>query len=113
MALLNAKIAKDDNPIVRLAPLIQRMELRDGKLSIQLDARAFASVIAIDANRIEPDAIVIKANFHHRKRGVETKLLLGHTAPQIDTMLIRNLAQARSWYADLKAGSSTGIDCRS
>lgn len=44
--------------------------------------------------------------FDQRKRGVETKLLLGQSAVQIDTMLIRNLAQARSWYAELKTGSS-------
>lgn len=101
---LQRQISGDDNHIARIAPLIHRVDLRAGQLVIQLSAKAMGVTIGIDAHRFEPHAIVFKAGFKHRKRGVETKLLLGHTAPQIDTMLIRNVAQARSWYADLKAG---------
>ncbi len=95
-----------ENAIADITSLIHRVDLSSGELIIQLDTKAFAAALEIDANRMEPEAIAIKSSFHHRKRGVETKLLLGHSAPQIDAMLIRNVAQARSWYGELKAGAS-------
>ncbi|MEM1040086.1 MAG: recombinase family protein [Pseudomonadota bacterium] len=53
------------------------------------------------------DPIVIRGSFEHRKRGVESKLVLGmnpNTKP--DPVLIANIARARDWLSDIHQGRS-------
>ena len=44
--------------------------------------------------------------FQIRKRGVETKLVLGNAASNPDETLIRNIAKAHLWFEQIKAGRS-------
>lgn len=106
IAELLEELSKSDQPIVQLVPFIGRVDLNPGKMTIYLDGLQVAHAFGCDPDRIAPEALRIMVPFDQRKRGVETKLLLGQSAVQIDTMLIRNLAQARLWYAELKTGSS-------
>lgn len=104
---LHRKLAAQDNPIIRLAPTIARINLKPGHLNIMMNAKALADLFGVKtATHIEPGAITICVAFEQRRRGVETRMVLSHTEPQLDAMLISNLAQARSWYAQLKSGSS-------
>ncbi len=101
------KLGSQNDPIVMFAPAINRVDLQPGYLSVTLGPKAMADLLHISASdRIDLDAMTISTTFDQRRRGVETRMVLGHTEPQIDTMLINNLAQARSWYAQLKTGSS-------
>ncbi len=101
------KLGSQNDPIVLLSSAINRVDLKAGHLMVKLDPKATADLLHISASdRIDPDALTIVAPFDQRRRGVETRMVLGHTEPQIDTMLTANLAQARSWYAQLKTGSS-------
>lgn len=71
-----------------------------------MDAGGLARVCDLSLERIASDALSITVAFEQRKRGVETKLLLGQTPTQADPILIRNVAIARSLYRELKNGSS-------
>ncbi|MFD0916533.1 recombinase family protein [Pseudahrensia aquimaris] len=111
IATMRNAASTDDSPIVRLATLVERIDLwsgdgRSGKVIIRFDDRQMTNTLEIGVDRLNPDALVTSIPLNQRKRGVETRMILGHASPQIDTMLIRNLAQARSWYRELKDGSS-------
>ncbi len=41
-----------------------------------------------------------------RKRGVETKLIIGDESPELDDALIRNIAKAHHWFAMIKSGKT-------
>ncbi len=99
-------VSKSDIPIDELAPLIHRIELEPGILTIRIEAAGIAKVCFIELDRISPEALTITASFEQRKRGMETRLVLGHTPPQQDAVLIRNVAIAHSLYSKLKQGAS-------
>ncbi len=50
------------------------------------------------------EALTFTLPFQTRKRGVETKLIIGHVEPETDQTLIRNLAKAYKWFGMIKAG---------
>ena len=103
---LKDALAAADDPIIQLAPLIDRIDLLPGTLTVRLDARSIAKTFETTIDCIDPDAIMITVPFDQRRRGVETKMLLGDAPLNIDPMLVRNVAIARASYADLKEGAS-------
>ena len=56
--------------------------------------------------RIREDALRILAPFRLRRRGVETKLVLGNSSKSVDHTLLRNIANALSWLDQIKAGKT-------
>ena len=57
-------------------------------------------------DRIREDALRILAPFRLRRRGVETKLVLGNPTKSVDRTLLRNIANALSWLDRIKAGKT-------
>ena len=51
-------------------------------------------------------ALRILAPFRLRRRGVETKLVLGNPTKSVDRTLLRNIANALSWLNRIKAGKT-------
>ena len=41
-----------------------------------------------------------------RKRGVETKMVFGSKAPELDVTLVRNIAKANHWLDEIKPGKT-------
>ena len=62
-------------PLLRL---IRRVDISPGSVSILLDRNAFAACLSMGPERIREDALRIHAPFRLRRRGVETKLVLGN-----------------------------------
>ncbi len=50
------------------------------------------------------DPSVFGVPFQHRKRGVETKIIVGDTPAEQDRTLIQNLAMAHHFLCELKSG---------
>ncbi len=104
---LNRKLAAQDDPIIMLAPTIDHIELKPGHLNITMDTKALVGLIGIrNIDRIDIEAMTISVPFEQRRRGVETRMVLGHREQQVDAVLVSNLAQARSWYAQLKSSAT-------
>ena len=101
-----ARLRDADRPILQAAALIERIDLQLGRLTIRLDAHAVADDFAIAPGTIAPDALTIDAPFRERRRGVETCMVLGHASAPVDAVVVRNVARARVWYAQLKAGGT-------
>ena len=90
-------------PLLRL---IRRVDISPGSVSILLDRNAFAACLSMGPERIRKDALRILAPFRLRRRGVETKLVLGNPTKSVDRTLLRNIANALSWLDRIKAGKT-------
>ena len=90
-------------PLLRL---IRRVDISPGSVSILLDRNAFAACLSMGPDRIREDALRIHAPFRLRRRGVETKLVLGNPTKSVDRTLLRNIANALSWLNRIKAGKT-------
>ncbi|MEH6361244.1 MAG: recombinase family protein [Amylibacter sp.] len=86
--------------------LIDRIDIAPGRVEIRLNAQQFGTVFNLEGEAINHEALIFKLPFQTRKRGVETKLIIGHVEPEKDHTLIRNLATAHKWLGMIKAGKS-------
>ena len=84
----------DQNLMNYWSELIAKVSIAPAQLSIELGITAFADYLEIPSERILSDALSISAKFQLRRKGVETKIILGNTPPEVDQTLIRNIANA-------------------
>ena len=84
---------------------IARATIAPGSIEIVLDAQAVADWLAIAPASINADAISFSIPFQFRKRGVETRLVIGTgLAKALDETLIRSIAKAHRYYDAIKQG---------
>ena len=74
-----------------------RVDISPGSVSILLDRNTCAACLSMGPDRIRENALRILAPFRLRRRGVETKLVLGNPTKSVDRTLLRNIANALSW----------------
>ena len=84
------------------APLLRS----PGSVSILLARNTFAACLSMGLERIQENALHIHAPFRLRRRGVETKLVLGNPTKSVDRTLLRNIRNALSWLDRIKAGKT-------
>jgi DNA invertase Pin-like site-specific DNA recombinase len=86
--------------------LIDRIDIAPGEICITLSGEPLADLLDVDPSRIVEDLLEIKAPFQHRKRGVETKLIIGDAQPEIDATLLRNIARAHRYFDLVRSGKT-------
>ena len=75
-------------------------------MAILLSPAALASALHIKEERIRPDALILANPFRIRRKGVEAKFDTSKHAPDVDMVLLRNVAKAHIWFEMLKQGQS-------
>lgn len=96
----------DIQQIEQCLHLIERTDLRPGKLTVRLDQIKLASVLGCDSVRLNAGGLTITSPFRMRRRGVELKLHLGDAPPEVDQTLVQNIVKAQSWMAMLIGGKT-------
>ncbi|MBT8456467.1 MAG: recombinase family protein, partial [Alphaproteobacteria bacterium] len=91
------------------APDLLKKILDDGRIGknsivLRLKTDGLAEALGLQSDEIDPAALAIEAPFDLRRRGVEGKIIVGDRAPQPDRTLLRALARAHTWVADLHGG---------
>lgn len=86
--------------------LIQRIDLKTGIISIKLNGEKVSEQLSINLELIDESVLSFNTPFQYRKRGVETKLIIGDKSNNHDEILVRNLAQAHHFMDQLKSGNS-------
>ncbi len=86
--------------------LIERINIAPGRLTIMLDANVVAKHLVLPIERLLPDALTINQPFQIRRKGVETKIILGNAPPEIDQTLVRNIVKAMEWFEAIKSGET-------
>ena len=89
-----------------IAALINRIDIAPGRVEISLNTLHLGALFNLKGEAINADALTFKLPFQTRKRGVETKLIIGYVEPDKDHTLIRNLATPHKWLGLIKTGKS-------
>lgn len=84
--------------------IVERIALKPGEMRIALSGDQLARFLEVDATRINEDLLTLAAPFQHRKRGVETKLIIGDEPATIDATLLRNIARAHRYFDLVRSG---------
>lgn len=94
----------------RILPLVLagRIDIKPGEIRVSISAEHLASELGVAKIRIVEDLLEIVSPFQHRKRGVETKLIIGDEPAEIDETLLRNIARAHRYFDLVRAGKTFG-----
>ncbi len=76
----------------------------NGRIALNLEATELANELGLKPDEIDATALRIQAPFALRRRGVEGKIIVGDREPEPDQTLLRALARAHVWTADLRNG---------
>lgn len=101
-----AAIAQHNQKQLTLLSFVKEARLEPGKISIDLDRQKTSEALKLDPSLIEAKQLKFTRTFQSRKRGVESKLVVGQSNISIDPILIRNIARAHHWYEAIKSGLS-------
>lgn len=86
------------------ADLLSSGVLSSGRIELDLDGATLAQLLGIPVDLLLPDLLQVTAPFDLRRRGVETKIIVGDAhprpAPHLHAMLIR----AHGWAREMKSG---------
>ncbi len=96
--------SQSDAELETLGRIVQRASIASGQITVSLDATELAQHLEMAPDRFCPDALTITASFQHRKRGVETRLMLPGRQGTRDPILLRNIARAHCWLDQIRAG---------
>jgi len=104
--LSDAEGRTDDERNKALLSLIERVQIKPGKIRISILAKALADHLTINHKRICKDQLTVESDFRHRKRGVETKLILTDATGQRDEKLFKNIALAHRYFDLIQSGKT-------
>lgn len=90
------------------AHLILKVTLAPEALTIALNADAIAIDLQITDQHLDPTILTVVTPMRLRRRGQETRLILGGITADRDPKLMANIQKARDWYARIRAGKSMG-----
>ena len=91
-----------------LLKLVERIDIAPGKIRISVSGKRLAGTLGVDHDRIAEELLPLTSSFQHRKRGVETKLIIGHEPDAIDETLLRNIGRAQRYFDLVRAGKTFG-----
>lgn len=89
-----------------LANITVRGQLARGCIVLELHAAELANELSLKPDEVDPSALQIEAPFELRRRGVEGKIVAGDRVPEPDRTMLRALARAHIWTAELRRGKS-------
>ena len=101
-------LAQHDLKQSTLLSFVEAVRLEPGNVTIELNPQKLAAGLCLKPGQIDAEQLTFTRPFQSRKRGVESKLMIGHSAKTIDPILIRNIARAHHWYEAIKSGLSYG-----
>lgn len=88
--------------------LVNRIIIAPGELRVSISQERLTSLLDVDPTRVVEDLLTIAAPFQHRKRGVETKLIIGMEPAEVDKTLLRNVGHAYRYFDLVRSGKTIG-----
>ena len=89
-----------------LLQLCHRIQIKPGQIRISMCPKNLAELLDVATERVSEECLEIDAAFQHRKRGVETKLILADTSNPRDETLFKNIAKAHHYFDLIRAGKT-------
>ena len=94
----------DDQP--GLLDLVEQVRIAPQILEIKLERTILAARLETEPEAIAAEFLEISAPFQTRRRGVETRLLIGDDPMMIDPVLLKLVARGTSWWQAILAGKT-------
>lgn len=88
--------------------LAARIDVTPGELRIAISAECLADLLDVGQSRINEELLTFTSSFQHRKRGVETKLIIDDSPSEVDATLLRNIARACKYFDLVTSGKTLG-----
>ena len=99
------KSALDDLTSRSALSLIEKTIVSPGTLQITLCADTLSAHVGIDRASLDGDQLKFAVPFQLKRRGVETRIIMGADKGQQDARLIRMLALAHAWLDEIRSGT--------
>ena len=93
-------------PEIDLGLEVTGYETGEIEIKITMDAISIAKCLGVAVDRISCDHLSFEAKFQHRKRGVETRLILADTPGTRDDTPFRNIALAHRYFEMIRSGKT-------
>ncbi len=77
--------------------VIREAKLEDGGVCIELNPGKLTVALQVSQDSIASSALTLQLPVRQRRRGVETRLIIGAARPTRDDALIANIARAEQW----------------
>ncbi len=90
----------------QIIQLAQRIQIVPGGIKISISGSGLAVLVDVDSERVSEKYLEMEAAFQHRKRGVETKLILTDAASPRDETLFKNIAKAHRYFDMIRLGKT-------
>ncbi|MBL9049631.1 MAG: recombinase family protein [Tabrizicola sp.] len=91
-----------------LSALLAEGHIEKHRIVLRLQAKVLGELLVLPLDVLDPAVLTIDAPFALRRRGVEGKIVVGDREPNPDRTLLRALAKAHDWVADLRKGKPLG-----
>ena len=89
-----------------LLSMIERVQITPGRIQVSIAAKAIADCLTVDPKRITEEHLSFGSDFRHRRRGVETKLILADAIGPRDETLFKNIALAHRYFDLIRSGKT-------
>jgi site-specific DNA recombinase len=100
--------AGGDENRARILATVGRVDIAPGEIKVALSPEGVASMLQVERDKVSGELLGITSEFQHRKRGVETKLILENAAAPRDETLFRNIARAHRYFDKILDGQTFG-----
>jgi site-specific DNA recombinase len=100
-------LATNFTPSAALA-LVEQVRIAQGQIDVKLSRPAIANTLNLQPESIAPAFLGCSRGFQMRRRGVETRLLLGDDPVMLDPALLKFVARAHVWWEQVRGGSTLG-----
>lgn len=101
---LSLATAAERESLALLPALVARGDLAPGRLHLQLDPNALGARLLVEPDSLDPQLLQLSFAFALRRRGIETKLIVGDRLPEPDMPLLRALADTHTEMAQRRIG---------
>ena len=89
-----------------LTKIVAGGSISSDALAIELHPQAIAQLLQQPSDRINPSSLSIVAPWRIRRRGVETRFVIGGESREVDLNLSSKIELALRWFEEVKAGMS-------
>ncbi|MBT5227835.1 MAG: recombinase family protein [Alphaproteobacteria bacterium] len=85
-----------------LRDVIANVRLGDKQVEVHLNAAELAERLHIEVGELNPEITAIQVPWQIKRRGVETKIIIGDELAPPDSTLIKRLDQAHTWIGEMR-----------
>ena len=89
-----------------LKKILARGSVSKTAIAVELCPKALSLILGHEADRLKRSPLSITASCRLRRRGVESRILLGDDKPEADQNLVQKIALGVDWFAKIKACTS-------